>query len=236
MTGVTAEIAAKRDQWDAPSAAETQRNASDELMRERLVPRHTGEEGASAPTPVSTYRPSRWLIDAPGGSVGPRGAKSEYLVGSYDDIVTVVTTEWPARTRIVHVPDVGTLTPIAPTTPINHEQKPPPTTAKSICLEAARLVSTDRAATHGDKSINFRNIADLWNGYMQVKMRTTGSSFSAHDVGCMMELFKIGRRFSGSYNPDDYIDAAGYAACTGEIAAQEADAHDQQKGCTPGTS
>jgi hypothetical protein len=34
-----------------------------------------------------------------------------------------------------------------------------------------------------------------------------------------MELFKIARRHSGSYNADDYVDAAGYAGCAGEIAA-----------------
>jgi hypothetical protein len=34
-----------------------------------------------------------------------------------------------------------------------------------------------------------------------------------------MELLKVGRRLCGSFNPDDYIDGAGYAAVAGEIGA-----------------
>lgn len=97
-------------------------------------------------------------------------------------------------------------------------------TAEQFCTEAARLVGGPRAATHGDKSINFQNIAELWNGYWRIKCRVNderlSTPFDAHDVGCMMELFKIARRFSGSFNADDYVDAAGYAGCTGEIAAR----------------
>lgn len=97
--------------------------------------------------------------------------------------------------------------------------------AAYFCAEAARLVGGPRAATHGDKSLNFANIAELWNGYWRIKCRVNDerltTPFTAHDVGCMMELLKIARRFSGSFNSDDYIDAAGYAGCTGEIAAKE---------------
>jgi hypothetical protein len=101
-----------------------------------------------------------------------------------------------------------------------------PLTAADICAEAARLVGGARATTHGDKALNFRNIAELWNGYWRIKCRLADerltTPFTAHDVGCMMELFKIARRFSGEFNADDYIDAAGYAGCTGEIAARDA--------------
>lgn len=101
-----------------------------------------------------------------------------------------------------------------------------PLVAADFCAEAARLVGGPRAATHGDKTINFQNIAELWNGYWRIKCRVAGeppvTPFTAHDIGCMMELFKIARRFSGSFNADDYIDAAGYAGCTGEIAAKDA--------------
>lgn len=100
-----------------------------------------------------------------------------------------------------------------------------PLVAADFCAEAARLVGGPRAATHGDQTLNFANIAELWNGYWRIKCRVNDerlvTPFTAHDVGCMMELFKIARRFSGSFNADDYIDAAGYAGCTGEIAARE---------------
>ncbi len=39
----------------------------------------------------------------------------------------------------------------------------------------------------------------------------------AHDVANLMEGMKIARRYSGSFNVDDYIDGAGYAAVAGEI-------------------
>lgn len=101
-----------------------------------------------------------------------------------------------------------------------------PLSAADFCAEATRLVGGPRAATHGDKTLNFQNIAELWNGYWRIKCRVNderlSTPFTAHDVGCMMELFKIARRFSGSFNADDYIDAAGYAGCTGEIAARDA--------------
>ena len=41
----------------------------------------------------------------------------------------------------------------------------------------------------------------------------------AHDVATLMEGMKIARRYTGVFNPDDYVDGAGYAACAGEIAA-----------------
>ncbi len=107
-------------------------------------------------------------------------------------------------------------------------EAPPPvdmTSAAYFCAEAARLVGGDRATTHGDKTLNFHNIAELWNGYWRIKCRVEGerltTPFTAHDVGCMLELFKIARRFSGTFNADDYIDAAGYAGCAGEILARE---------------
>jgi len=92
-------------------------------------------------------------------------------------------------------------------------------TAQSICNEAAELVAGPRAVQHGDKSIVFSHIARLWTGYMEI--RSFPAVITKHDVACMMELMKIARRFSGKYNRDDYVDAAGYAGCAGEIAAKD---------------
>lgn len=98
-------------------------------------------------------------------------------------------------------------------------------TAGAICITAAQLVSGDRAATHGDKSINFQNIADIWNAILRAKVRRDGhlvvlDALDALDVANMLEAFKIARRYSGAFNLDDYIDAAGYAGCAGEIASK----------------
>lgn len=106
------------------------------------------------------------------------------------------------------------------------EESTAPLRAADFCTEAARLVGGPRAAQHGDKSLNFRNVASLWNAYLEVRVRADPPGpmrhLDGHDVACMMELSKVARRFSGSFNADDYVDGAGYAGCAGEIAAQVA--------------
>lgn len=79
------------------------------------------------------------------------------------------------------------------------------------------MVRGARAAQHGDKTRNFQNIADLWNGYMSARPDHS-LPLSALDVGHMMVLMKIARTQLGGTNVDDYVDAAGYAGCAGEIA------------------
>lgn len=79
-------------------------------------------------------------------------------------------------------------------------------------LESAKqCVCHDRNAQYGQPEDNFRIIADLWTIYL-------GTEVTPHDVGMMMTLFKVGRIKSGGVKEDNYIDAAGYIACAGEIA------------------
>ena len=170
----------------------------------RIIPRRV-TEGASAPDAA----PFSWLVDPPRGEGNPP-AQTFYSQEAAEEYAL----KCPPRTRIVQQQsDRGMV----------FSDTFPPLTAADFCTEAARLVSGDRAATHGDKLINFQNIAELWNGYWRIKCRVNNeplvTPFDAHDVGCMMELFKIARRFSGKFNADDYVDAAGYAGCAGEIAA-----------------
>lgn len=91
--------------------------------------------------------------------------------------------------------------------------------AQEIASRAAELVSGSRQQTHGDKLINHQNIASLWNAYLGWRLGE-GCLISAHDVALMMILLKVARTKEGEHNPDDYIDAAGYAAVAGEIAAR----------------
>jgi hypothetical protein len=91
--------------------------------------------------------------------------------------------------------------------------------AASICRTAADLVSGDRAHMHGDILQNMRAIADLWNAILTIKYRAQETPhLNALDVACMLEALKIARRYTGALNPDDFIDAAGYAGIAGEIA------------------
>jgi hypothetical protein len=89
--------------------------------------------------------------------------------------------------------------------------------AAEIATRAAELISGDRAQAHGDMKDNFARIAALWNAYLSDRLEP-GSELTAVDVGIFMALLKIGRTQTGSLNPDDFVDGAGYIACAGEIA------------------
>lgn len=84
-----------------------------------------------------------------------------------------------------------------------------------ILNTATEYVTCDRAADHGDLEDNFRQIASLWTVYLQHPV-------TAVDVGVMMTLLKVARVKGNPAHMDNFIDAAGYMACAGEIAdAQE---------------
>jgi hypothetical protein len=93
--------------------------------------------------------------------------------------------------------------------------------AHEIAAIASELVGGDRDRQHGQKRDNFERIATVWQSYLSIR-RDPKASLDAVDVGHMMMLMKVARTQSGAVNADDYIDAAGYAACAGEIATQDA--------------
>jgi hypothetical protein len=90
--------------------------------------------------------------------------------------------------------------------------------APHICHLAADLVGGERDRTHGTKRRNFENIARLWSAYLA--NRPYPLPLRPDEVGDLLELMKVARRQHGAHNLDDYIDAAGYAACAGEIASE----------------
>lgn len=92
--------------------------------------------------------------------------------------------------------------------------------ASAILTKAANLVGGDRAAQHGPKRKNFENIATLWNAYLSIRPDPL-APIGAVDVGMMLADVKKARTQTGKFNTDDYTDLAGYAACAGEIAAEE---------------
>lgn len=96
-------------------------------------------------------------------------------------------------------------------------EKPPVTSAAGIARLAADLVGGDREHEHGAKEDNFQRIATMWNAWLDIR-KSPDEPLNAHDVGVMMTILKLARTQSGSYNPDDYTDTCGYAACTGEVA------------------
>lgn len=86
--------------------------------------------------------------------------------------------------------------------------------AADICAKAAEIVAGDREATHGQKVSNHENIADMWNAYLGDQLV---HPIDPHQVAMMMACLKIARTKLGAFNPDDYIDLAGYAGCAAEI-------------------
>lgn len=93
--------------------------------------------------------------------------------------------------------------------------------ASEIASRAADLVSGDRERQHGDKTENHEKIAAVWNGILTAAGKPPLAPLDAHDVATLMEGMKIARRYTGSFNPDDYIDGAGYASVAGEIRAAQ---------------
>jgi hypothetical protein len=82
---------------------------------------------------------------------------------------------------------------------------------ESILMAAKNAVCTDRNKQYGSPEDNFALIAKLWGNY-------AGSHFDAIDVAVMMILLKVARiSTGGTYNLDNWIDIAGYAACGGEV-------------------
>lgn len=87
-------------------------------------------------------------------------------------------------------------------------------TRSEILQKAEQCVCGQREQDYGSPENNFQVIADLWSAYKDV-------DFTATDVAMMMALLKIARIRSGTATEDSFVDLAGYAACGGEIAANQ---------------
>jgi len=86
----------------------------------------------------------------------------------------------------------------------------------SILDTAKEYVTKDRAADHGDMEDNFQRIAAYWNTHLGLI-----SYIKDTDVAVMMTLLKVARIHSNTANADNWIDAAGYMACGGELAGKD---------------
>ena len=80
---------------------------------------------------------------------------------------------------------------------------------KEILEETIKIVTGQRQEDYGDKVVNHRNIAELWNAYLDMDI-------APHDVAICMLLVKVAR-LKNRKTKDCYVDMAGYAAIAGEI-------------------
>ena len=91
--------------------------------------------------------------------------------------------------------------------------------AKDILRTADKLVSGDRAKTHGPKMRNHNNITRLWRAYLLIR-KDRDSPLSPQDVAIMMALLKIARTQLGEPNIDNFIDGAAYLGIAGELESE----------------
>ena len=98
-------------------------------------------------------------------------------------------------------------------------EKPERPTRKSILEAAERCVCGDRDKKYGSPEDSFRVIAALWEVYLKERCVSPDADVCIlpEDVAALMVLFKVARIATGQAHTDNWIDAAGYAACGGEI-------------------
>ena len=81
--------------------------------------------------------------------------------------------------------------------------------------EAAKIISGDRNKQYGAPEDNFERTAQIWSVIL-------GVPISNEDVAMMMVGLKVARYASKSgFQPDTWIDIAGYAACGYEVGSVE---------------
>lgn len=94
-------------------------------------------------------------------------------------------------------------------------------------LDRARALTIgERNATYGSPVVNMLAFSELLDGYFKARGYSPGSNsatLTAEDAAWIMVLAKMARCHSAGlpYHPDNYIDAAAYAAMAGECAAEE---------------
>lgn len=95
--------------------------------------------------------------------------------------------------------------------PVQTEELPPRVEA---LREAARLIHSERNQQYGPPAENFDRISRLWSVIL-------GIDVSMEDVAMCMVALKMARYASKSgYQPDTWIDIAGYAGCGFEVGAE----------------
>ena len=95
------------------------------------------------------------------------------------------------------------------------------TVSGSILTEALDITQGARNTTHGAKERSFKAIAGLWNAYLDARL-DNDADLTPRNVTDMMVLMKVGRSIQGTAHRDHFVDMAGYAALSGELAAAEA--------------
>ena len=101
---------------------------------------------------------------------------------------------------------------------IGEAGKPTENIRVQVLNKAKDYVSRDRQNDHGKPENTFSVIAELWSAYLTDVHQGNPVQLSSADVAALMILLKVGRISQNPHNADNWVDAAGYAACGGELA------------------
>jgi hypothetical protein len=81
-----------------------------------------------------------------------------------------------------------------------------------VVLDTAKqLTRGDRNASYGEPNQDFMKTAAMWSGYLKFKLQE-GIVLQPKDVAAMMIMLKLSRAEHAA-KLDNWVDAAGYAAC-----------------------
>lgn len=89
-------------------------------------------------------------------------------------------------------------------------------TREEVFAAAQNCVCGDREQDYGSPEASFDTIAKMWSAYLEGKY-CSSFALEPKDVAAMMILLKVARTATGHDKIDNWVDAAGYAACGGEI-------------------
>lgn len=104
-------------------------------------------------------------------------------------------------------------TPMPPSPPQQTQSADVPPRVEAL-REAARLIHSERNVHYGPPTENFDRIARLWSVVL-------GIDVTSEDVAMCMVAVKMARYASKSgFQPDTWIDIAGYAGCGYEVGAE----------------
>lgn len=90
---------------------------------------------------------------------------------------------------------------------------------KEVLDAAAKACLITRSAQYSHPKDAFFSISKLWNTWYGIRKP---GEFNAVDVAMMLAMVKQARLSSNPTHEDSWIDLAGYAACGGEVATQNA--------------
>lgn len=104
------------------------------------------------------------------------------------------------------------------------ETAPDPASRRGILLQAIKCVCGDRDQDYGSPEHSLSAIGAFWADYIKAKYGAD-IPLTGADTSAMMVLFKMARVATGHGKADNWVDAAGYSACGGELEHLEGQKH-----------